>query len=188
MQEEGQEGVTTATPPPSGSRFWGGFFLGALLIGVAVWAITAFAYYRPRLEAAAVQASNWENQANMQLARISEMRRQLEDARVAAKRAQDAGKVFAEVIQQLDKAFKELGLQTEETPPPEEAQAPGTEEQAASPEAAKAEAPAGEEAKAEAPAPGGPAAKEAPKAEPPAKGPAPEAPPQTPPKGPGKGP
>lgn len=183
MQEEGQEGVTTATPPPSGSRFWGGFFLGAILIGVVVWAVTAFAYYRPRLGAAEVQAYNWESQAKMQLGRISEMRRQLEDARVAAKRAQDAGKVFAEVIQQLDKAFKELGLQTEEPSPPEGAQAPGTEEQAASPEAAKAEAPAGEEAKAESPA-----AKEAPKAEPPAKGLAPEAPPQTPPKGPGKGP
>jgi uncharacterized phage infection (PIP) family protein YhgE len=159
-----------------------------VVIGVVVWAVTAFAYYRPRIEATEVQARNWENQSNMQLARISEMRRQLEDARVAAKRAQDAGKVFAEVIQQLDKAFKELGLQTEEMPPQEGAQAPGTGEQAAPTEQAKEGAPAEAESKAESPAPSGPEAKEAPKAETPAKGPAPEAPPQTPPKGPGKGP
>jgi len=98
----------------SGVAFWGGFFLGGVVIGVAVWLITGFGYYKPQLEAANKRADDAEQQSS---ALVTHMRQQLNDARSAATRAQEAGRVFAQVFQQLDKAFQELGILTEEGAP-----------------------------------------------------------------------
>jgi len=114
MPEEKQaEGQPTAAPP-SGGGFWKGFFVGGLVMGVVVWAVTAFAYYQPRLAEEKTRADNAEDHASLQANLLANTRRQLGEAREAAKRAQEAGQIFAKVIQQLDQAFKELGLQTEE--------------------------------------------------------------------------
>ena len=114
MQEEGKEGVTMETPPSSSGGFWNGLLVGALILAV-LWVIVGFAVYRPRLADAEAQAFAAESERNMMANRLGEMRHQLEEARNAARRAQDAGKVFSQVIQQLDKAFKELGLQAGES-------------------------------------------------------------------------
>jgi hypothetical protein len=147
MPEEKQAEGQPAAAPPSGGGFWKGLFVGGLVIGIAVWAVTAFAYYHPRLAEEKTRADNAEDHANMQARLLANTRRQLGDAREAANRAQEAGQIFAEVIQQLDKAFQELGLQTEEAASEEGTKAPAEQGPEASAEKGREDLPSEGEAK-----------------------------------------